>query len=1515
METSCASQNLVHDTGVDVEMMESDDLDKLLHKAVTVSQVNLPLAAIDREIDDIASSYCEDPTIRSTVGIDDDVMKLIERTRQRRELLNQKMGKTPEAAPRKRRTPLMEDLTDNVNKQNSGEQPSEDSPKRQCVRDDENQMKPDTPAIPSVRSRLQNLASQRSGWSDVPMRPKTPLYLCQGRVCHPHLMRGRRQKSRRTLCFGSSRKSRFAQLAQSINNWEDDLSHPTIVKEEEKKPRWQPPKPVSAPKAEELSSAKKGPAPPPPTSSSLPASKLASPKKVSAPAPPQPAAAPADKTPIRSASRAGFNSSPKPFKPYEEKSVKVSPVKSPACSKSNLAGAKDEEKGKEEVSKPAAQSTEVERRGLQTPQTVAKPANRPLSARLANWEQKISESSSKPDVSATPKSGFAASAHVSQTPKQACTPARPLNTPARPLNTPAQDVPEVQMRPKVRKSVDDEPTAHSVSARMSAWEVMSSANVVSDIKKVRPGDCTPIKTPGPKMPAGKSPAKPAASSAVKPPLGTTPGKSTTTAQGGKSFQDAIKDRASQVNPGTAASSTSPGKGLKVSPTKASPAMKSVQQRLLEQTQSVDMAQRLRQERMAELQAIQNRWKNGILRDDEEVPEEEPPKPEPATKTGKKEIIREKARADGEASREDDMEVDECNTIVVDKNENVAAQNSTIVPADNTETVTEDICTPAKVNDDDRSMVKAEKSETEPAGKQDTVHSDKPETLHADNPETVHTDNPEIVNTDKTENEHADKSETISVDERENEQADKGIEQQVERSAPENFENKLACMGFDVSDEGKKKSNGAQTPPKTAGSKTCRKVKFDDSFDSEDSEASMPKKQAMQQAGSSKPANPQEDNRNKPVITQKDDMPESDTTEVTEDDSEFEVTLRRPRPDGSRKVIVRPETCDDDDLSLSAFVPASVRRQSILPSPKRAGQQAQNLDTSLDSVDSFEGAPGAPPDMHKSTVDLVRLGKQHAAADSSSSLSSQSTVDSSSDLRKAPRRSGYSPDETEDSVDDRDAIGDLLDEAMDSDSEDQPTVSGKPPVPVTRKRHSHMMATRESSVKEGDLPFSLSSYRANRNSQIAEVKQTIVRNSQYAGMRIEEEEVEMPRQQPAPVSRQTIQERIRELQELIQQEQNVIMQTSNALNQCCSNNSYFAGSAEQVECNRLLLIACQKRQSYMTEIQRLRDTGCLDNSGSGPKGSLTISDIRLPLKKEFVTKIGTSHDNTTYYFILLLRNGPQLIVTQMLSTHDPMMRGSLDFPNLIKINGITGSFKLNLEIYCMSVSREPTGKDKKKKTPKKVKGSSMTGTAYLGMVETLQSPGGPMAVHTTSFTQVTSVPLTMKSLDKNSFQLERLSYLSPLHGTIYMNLKCIMEASVEEKGFLTMFEDVSGLGSWHRRWCVLGGNKLSFWKYPDDEMRKDPMGYIDLKRCITEKVGLIARDICARPHTFELMSVRQPRKGERDTLISRTYNTMTTIRHMLSADTKEERIMWCNKLNRALANIRTWNTDAMRPISK
>lgn len=59
----------------------------------------------------------------------------------------------------------------------------------------------------------------------------------------------------------------------------------------------------------------------------------------------------------------------------------------------------------------------------------------------------------------------------------------------------------------------------------------------------------------------------------------------------------------------------------------------------------------------------------------------------------------------------------------------------------------------------------------------------------------------------------------------------------------------------------------------------------------------------------------------------------------------------------------------------------------------------------------------------------------------------------------------------------------------------------------------------------------------------------------------------------------------------------------------------------------------------------------------------------------------------------------------------------------------------------------------------------------------------------------------------------------LEGSLHLQIETEMSMDVEFRGFLTMFEDVSGFGAWHRRWCRLKGDKLSYWKYPDDERKK------------------------------------------------------------------------------------------------
>ncbi len=58
------------------------------------------------------------------------------------------------------------------------------------------------------------------------------------------------------------------------------------------------------------------------------------------------------------------------------------------------------------------------------------------------------------------------------------------------------------------------------------------------------------------------------------------------------------------------------------------------------------------------------------------------------------------------------------------------------------------------------------------------------------------------------------------------------------------------------------------------------------------------------------------------------------------------------------------------------------------------------------------------------------------------------------------------------------------------------------------------------------------------------------------------------------------------------------------------------------------------------------------------------------------------DTAVHYFICLIRSGAHVIQTQMMSTHDAMVRDSLDFPNLIKLSDVRQNFKYELEIYGM-----------------------------------------------------------------------------------------------------------------------------------------------------------------------------------------------------------------------------------------
>ncbi|EDW09165.1 anillin [Drosophila mojavensis] len=387
-----------------------------------------------------------------------------------------------------------------------------------------------------------------------------------------------------------------------------------------------------------------------------------------------------------------------------------------------------------------------------------------------------------------------------------------------------------------------------------------------------------------------------------------------------------------------------------------------------------------------------------------------------------------------------------------------------------------------------------------------------------------------------------------------------------------------------------------------------------------------------------------------------------------------------------------------------------------------------------------------------------------------------------------------------------------------------------------------------------------------------------------------------------------QEKIKKLLSEVCKQQQVIGQASQALNLCAATVE-FSGSTESVEGERYLLLATHRRQACLDEVQRLRVENSIRPVGAPKeKGLLTVKDITIPLRQEYVRKMATGSING-HHLVCLLKYNEHVLATKTVPTMPGLL--SVKFPDVLQLNNVYADFRITLEIYGMLAQRDQLPHELKYhinvnkkggiKTPKKKGGENRL------VMPPVQSPAGPHVVRTPQLVQYGFAIFSLREIQRTSWTLTQVLGVSPLDGTVHMKVNCELSVSVEYKGFLTMFEDISGFGAWHRRWCYLNGAVLSYWKYPDDEKKKAPMGSIDLNTCSSQKVCTAPRDICARLNTMLLECERPALDTDQESLIIVPNGRTTTVRYLLSADTKEEREEWSAYLNKALTLLRAWGT--------
>ncbi|XP_071548148.1 uncharacterized protein [Panulirus ornatus] len=511
-----------------------------------------------------------------------------------------------------------------------------------------------------------------------------------------------------------------------------------------------------------------------------------------------------------------------------------------------------------------------------------------------------------------------------------------------------------------------------------------------------------------------------------------------------------------------------------------------------------------------------------------------------------------------------------------------------------------------------------------------------------------------------------------------------------------------------------------------------------------------------------------------------------------------------------------------------------------------------------------------------------------------------------DENKEFSQSAVSLGMSDSTVDALGAIDDAIDEALSDDPTPPKRLRSQddiiPGVYKTPKINRNSTTGEED--PENPLAHSISMYRKQR----PEVTCTPVRKI------IHRPDLSSPT--PEPVSPSvTVSARIRELQEEVSKQQRVIAQASNAVTvvlQCPEQQ----GTPQHVEAEKLLLLSCQKRQTAMNEIQLVKSRGALGQQSwtsdeESCMGSISISNISVPLKQSFLQK-GMNGDEL-YHLMVLVKHREQVISSQLLTTPECVVDGAITFPNLMALHHLTSDFNITLEVYALCVHQPRHHQIKKEQSRMKLtplkrlqKHDSRVGSPSV------QSPGGPFAVRTSAFQLVGFTHLSISTLTRNAWTLEKVPFSSPLDGHLLMHVSCSFEGGITERSFLTMFEDIGGFGAWNRRWCVLSGMYLRFWRYPDDETKKEAVGHIDLRTCTTRRVELVTRDVCARQHTFQLTCMRPACSRDVTNLVQEVQGPSVITRFLLSSDSKEERILWCNKLNKSLANIRAWDPDALRP---
>ncbi|XP_062518869.1 anillin-like isoform X2 [Corticium candelabrum] len=385
-----------------------------------------------------------------------------------------------------------------------------------------------------------------------------------------------------------------------------------------------------------------------------------------------------------------------------------------------------------------------------------------------------------------------------------------------------------------------------------------------------------------------------------------------------------------------------------------------------------------------------------------------------------------------------------------------------------------------------------------------------------------------------------------------------------------------------------------------------------------------------------------------------------------------------------------------------------------------------------------------------------------------------------------------------------------------------------------------------------------------------------------------------------------------LQECLVQ-QDIERQASRAIEHCV-NTGELSGVTEQLEAERLLRIACERRHGCLAKVEELRINEASSCSNKALfqlppcTADITLYDIQLPLNPEFLSKLKNKPDRHCHSFFCLIRlDDISVTGTHLISTNSPEQsyQGGLKFTNKVVLHGASPNFKVVLEIYgmqtCMSNQEFKAlhGASTKMKKLQSILSSARLNSPVLkkkfqGLAVQGQCQSQPnvasnehglsselIGVRESRFVCLGRVELSSSNCRMTTFQLSDLQG-DALLGPVHLNFSVEIHCNLQQKGFLTLYDGLL----WHRRWAKLQDGVIQCWNDPEDVDKQDPTDVICLKHLEGGIASLATRDECARQHVFVLSS--------------------NSDRKLLAADSKEDCFQWISLMTELLDGLAVWS---------